>query len=135
MGKSRWPLRNFEQYCCNVARTPGSFLHGTELRNIGHKASTYKQILIPKDGVPLPRMDSCSSVLLVIADPFIIRGCNYYRLRRSILTIEAEAGDSRALELYPATPPLLFQALQARKRVFFCVNRTETAAYGILSWF
>jgi hypothetical protein len=47
---------------------------------------------IPKDGVLLPRMDSYSSVLPLIVDPFIIKGCNYYGLRRSVLIIEAEAG-------------------------------------------
>jgi hypothetical protein len=47
---------------------------------------------IPKDGVLLPRMDSYSSVLPLIVDPFIIKGCNYYGLHRSILIIEAEGG-------------------------------------------
>jgi hypothetical protein len=47
---------------------------------------------IPKDGVLLPRMGSYSSVLPLIVDPFIIKGCNYYELRRSILIIEAAAG-------------------------------------------
>jgi hypothetical protein len=59
---------------------------------------------IPKDGVLLPRMDSYSSVLPLIVDPFIISGCNYYGLRRSILIIEAEGGESRAWGLYLATP-------------------------------
>jgi hypothetical protein len=58
---------------------------------------------IPKDGVLLPRMDSYSSVLPLIVDPFIISGCNYYGLRRSILIIEAEGGDSRAWGLCLAT--------------------------------
>jgi hypothetical protein len=58
---------------------------------------------IPKDGVLLPRMDSYSSALPLIVDPFIIKGCNYYRLRRSILIIEAEAGDNWAWGLYLAT--------------------------------
>jgi hypothetical protein len=58
---------------------------------------------IPKDGVLLPRMDSYSSVLPLIVDPFITKGCNYYGLRRSILIIEAEGGDSWARVLYLAT--------------------------------
>jgi hypothetical protein len=58
---------------------------------------------VPKDGVLLPRMDSYSSVLPLIVDPFIIKGCNYCGLRCSILIIEAEAGDSRAWGLYLAT--------------------------------
>jgi hypothetical protein len=63
---------------------------------------------IPKDGVLLLRMDSYSSVLQLIVDPFIIKGCTYYGLRRSILIIEAEAGDSRARGLYLATKARLF---------------------------
>jgi hypothetical protein len=52
---------------------------------------------IPKDGVLLPRIDSYSSVLPLIVDPFIIKGCNYYGLRHGFLIIKAEAGDSRTV--------------------------------------
>jgi hypothetical protein len=55
------------------------------------KLSSY---CIPKDGVLLPRMDY-SSVLPLIVDPFIIKGCNYYRLRRSILIIEAKLSNNK----------------------------------------
>jgi hypothetical protein len=70
-------------------------VHVTEILGIRplliDKLSNY---CIPKDGVLLPRMDSYSSVLPLIVDPFIIKGCNYYELRGSILIIEAESGDN-----------------------------------------
>jgi hypothetical protein len=69
---------------------------------------------VPKDGVLLPRMDSYSSVLPLIVDPFIIRCSNYYGLRRSILIIEAEAGVNWAWVLYLATILRQRIALQIR---------------------
>jgi hypothetical protein len=70
-----------------------------DLRNTKHKASTYRRILIPKDGALLPVR---IRLLLVIADPFI-EGCNYCGLRRNILIIEAEVNDDRAWGLFLPT--------------------------------
>ena len=100
-------------------------LHGLTYEILGIRPlliDKLSSILIPKDGAPLPRMDSCSSVLPVIVDPFIVRGCNYCGLRRTTLTAEAKAGDDRALELFLATN-------KGGENFFICTYRLSYSYY------